>query len=339
MSGYIKLFRQLKEWEWYSDSNVKSLFLHCLLSANYKDKNWKGIEIKRGQFLTSLKHLADELGLSVQNIRTALEKLIKTGEVTKQPTSTYTLITVCKFDSYQCLEDDTNKQTNTPLTHDQHTTNTPLTHDQQQHNKEKNNKKDNKEEEKYIYLAEFQKLKNGDLPMKTQLDKNFHFGLFDVSWSDSFNNAILGMWRYLESKEYNPTSWGNIGTLSSQVSVIKSSLNEFSENEIIKGFDDCKFASKKSWHMYIKKEDDKPNTTDYTPPYTLPNLPTEELRLRYFVGRFEKYRKAIPGDKSYLNTKLRHKAIYEKQAEKVCYELEQKHPELTKIEMQWHVTQ
>ena len=77
--GYIKLFRKFEDWEWYKDTNTKSLFLHLLLSANHKDSKWQGIEIKRGQLITSIQHLVDELGndYTKQKIRTSLEKLKK----------------------------------------------------------------------------------------------------------------------------------------------------------------------------------------------------------------------------------------------------------------------
>jgi hypothetical protein len=65
MNGFIKLHRQLLDWEWYSDNNTFRVFIHCLLKANYKDKNWKGIQIKRGQFVTSTSKLSTELGLSI----------------------------------------------------------------------------------------------------------------------------------------------------------------------------------------------------------------------------------------------------------------------------------
>ena len=41
-AGYIKLHRKLLEWEWYSDTNVKIVFLHCLLMANHDDTKWRG---------------------------------------------------------------------------------------------------------------------------------------------------------------------------------------------------------------------------------------------------------------------------------------------------------
>jgi hypothetical protein len=89
------------EWEWYTDSNVMRLFIHCLLKANRKDKKWHGIEIKAGSFITSYENLSFELDLSVHQIRTALDKLKTTGEVANKTTSRYSMITINNWDSYQ----------------------------------------------------------------------------------------------------------------------------------------------------------------------------------------------------------------------------------------------
>ncbi len=55
----------------------------------------------RGSFVTSIKQLSIELGLTNDEIRTALKHLIKTGEVTKQTTNKYTVITVSNYHLYQ----------------------------------------------------------------------------------------------------------------------------------------------------------------------------------------------------------------------------------------------
>ena len=39
-NGWIKLHRNLLDWEWYSDIKVCRVFLHLLLTANFKDGNW-----------------------------------------------------------------------------------------------------------------------------------------------------------------------------------------------------------------------------------------------------------------------------------------------------------
>jgi hypothetical protein len=148
LNGYVKLHRQIVEWEWYADSNVFRIFLHLLISANFEDKKWQGVMIKRGQLATSIQHISDPLGISIQSVKTALEKLEKTGEILRQSTSKFTIITICKFDSYQGGFDVEQQTTNKPLTNEQQTTNKPLTNEQQQRkndNKDKNTKEDKEE--------------------------------------------------------------------------------------------------------------------------------------------------------------------------------------------------
>jgi hypothetical protein len=100
MSGWIKLHRDLLDWEWYDHTPTKVVFLHCLLKANYSDKEWRGKLIKRGEFVTSLQKLSDETGFSVKKIRTILGKL-KGKELAIKSTSQHTVIQVVKYDDYQ----------------------------------------------------------------------------------------------------------------------------------------------------------------------------------------------------------------------------------------------
>jgi len=126
-SGFITLHRKFLDWEWYDDIKTKTLFLHCLFKANYKQKNWRGNTIERGSFLTSYQTLADETGLSVQNVRTSISKLKSTGELTSKSTSKLTRITLCNYARYQDLNISTNKQLTGKITSDQQATNKPLT--------------------------------------------------------------------------------------------------------------------------------------------------------------------------------------------------------------------
>lgn len=111
MSGWVKLHRNILEWEWYDDPNTMRVFIHCLIKANYKDKNWRGIEIKRGQFISSLDSLSNELKLSVQQIRTSLKKLKSTNEITSKGGNQHTVFTVVSYDLYnQSTDEATNEQ-------------------------------------------------------------------------------------------------------------------------------------------------------------------------------------------------------------------------------------
>ena len=100
-SGWIKLHRQLLDWEWYDDINTCRLFVHLMLTANHKDNNWRGIEIKRGSRLTSLDKLSGETNLSVSKIRTSIKKLISTQEIASKSHSQHTVFTMINYESYQ----------------------------------------------------------------------------------------------------------------------------------------------------------------------------------------------------------------------------------------------
>lgn len=101
MSGYIKIDRKITEWEWYKNLNTKVVFFHCLLKANWKDGKFEGKIIKRGSFVTSIKKLSLELCLTEDEVRTAIKHLISTGEITKQTTNKYSVITVSNYELYQ----------------------------------------------------------------------------------------------------------------------------------------------------------------------------------------------------------------------------------------------
>lgn len=101
LQGWVKLHRQMTEWEWYKNIPVKVLFLHCLLRANHEDKKWQGVLIKKGSFITSYENLSIETGLSYKQVRTALDKLKMTGELAHQTTSQYSIITINNWDCFQ----------------------------------------------------------------------------------------------------------------------------------------------------------------------------------------------------------------------------------------------
>lgn len=101
MNGHITLDRKILEWEWYDNINVCRLFIHLLLRVNWTDEKWHGMIIKRGQIVTSVPRLAKETGLSNKAVRNALDRLIETGEVGRQTTNKYSVITVNNYNLYQ----------------------------------------------------------------------------------------------------------------------------------------------------------------------------------------------------------------------------------------------
>ena len=121
--GWIKLHRKFEDWEWFNNSEMVHLFIYLLLNANHEDGKWRGIDIKRGQLLTGLHTLNEHTKISIQKLRTCLSKLEKTGEINKQTTNKYSIITIINYDSYQGCQQTTNNQPNKQLTNNQQTTN------------------------------------------------------------------------------------------------------------------------------------------------------------------------------------------------------------------------
>ena len=121
--GFITLHRKIISWEWYRNINTKVLFIHLLLIASYEDTRFMGKTIRRGQVVTSLPALATGTCLSIQQVRTALQHLILTGEVTDKANNQYRVITIVKYDDYQNITDGltgnqqaTNRQINSQIT-------------------------------------------------------------------------------------------------------------------------------------------------------------------------------------------------------------------------------
>lgn len=109
-TGWIKLHRKFLEWEWYGCPKVTALFIHCILKANHKEKNWRGNTIPRGTFITSYNSLSEETGLSTRELRTAFGKLESTGEIDKRSTSVNSWVTVINYDDYQSSDKQETKE-------------------------------------------------------------------------------------------------------------------------------------------------------------------------------------------------------------------------------------
>lgn len=101
MSGWIKIHRKFEKWEWRDKPEMVSLFLHMLTQANYEPSKWHGITILRGQCIYGRLKWAETLGISEQRLRTCLERLKSTSEVTIESTSQFSVITIVNYEEYQ----------------------------------------------------------------------------------------------------------------------------------------------------------------------------------------------------------------------------------------------
>lgn len=138
-NGYIKLHRKMLDWGWYQNQNVKDLFIHLLLIANFKESQFENMTIYPGQIITSINSLSKGTKLSTRNVRTALDKLEKSKILTKQVTSRFTIITIENWELYQGNDFEVTNQ----VTSDRQASDKQVTSDRQHHKNAKNAKNEN----------------------------------------------------------------------------------------------------------------------------------------------------------------------------------------------------
>ncbi len=98
---YIKLDRNIQRWRWYQNANTMRVFLHLLLNANIEDHDFEKITVHRGQIAVSYSRIAEVLELSARQVRTAIEHLVNTGELSIKRYSKFLLITILNYNVYQ----------------------------------------------------------------------------------------------------------------------------------------------------------------------------------------------------------------------------------------------
>lgn len=105
MRGWICIHRKLKSKGFYRNSQYVHLWLHLLVSANSKPKEflWSGktIVLKPGQFITGRTSLVSETGIPKSTIERALDLFEREGQIGQQKTNKYRLITILKWGNYQ----------------------------------------------------------------------------------------------------------------------------------------------------------------------------------------------------------------------------------------------
>jgi len=122
-SGYVYLYKSMIGWGWKNNPNVLALFVDLLLYANYEDKENGGQIVKRGQLMITLSELAKRTGLTIQQVRTALNKLKLTNEITIETSNKFTVVTIQNYEDYQ----NSNTRSNKPITNKEQTNNKPIT--------------------------------------------------------------------------------------------------------------------------------------------------------------------------------------------------------------------
>lgn len=102
LNGYITLFRIIMEWEWADDDTVFAHFVKLIIAANYQDKKWQGITVKRGSLVGSIDTLCTRLRTKKSRLRRSLDVLSESGAITVETVpNKYHIITIVNYNKYQ----------------------------------------------------------------------------------------------------------------------------------------------------------------------------------------------------------------------------------------------
>lgn len=102
MAGdWLKLHRSILDSEQFQDPWICKLWIWCLCRANHCSNSFAGTEIPRGSFVTGRIAAADELKVSPSRVYRGLDSLQRMGCITVKSNNRFTIVTVCKYETYQ----------------------------------------------------------------------------------------------------------------------------------------------------------------------------------------------------------------------------------------------
>lgn len=192
-NGFIKIFRQMVEWRWWGNCNAMALWLYILMNANWKDGYWQGVEIKRGEFITSKSKIAEDLRLNRRTVTRWLNVFESDGQIAVTCTTQYTKITVLKYDFFQGQELSSAQRTTQP---DAQPTAQPTTQPTA-HNRRKKEEKEIKKERNIVE-------RSAPKPSLSEVESFFD--------DNGYEASAFAFWQYYEQKEWKdkrgrPLDW------------------------------------------------------------------------------------------------------------------------------------
>ena len=102
-NGFIKLSRNINEWEFYNKTDYLLLWIELLRRASYKKTSYRGEELQPGEFTTSLSALSESTKLNTNSIHHKLKMMTKRGQIQQQTNRQRTKITILNWEKYQCV--------------------------------------------------------------------------------------------------------------------------------------------------------------------------------------------------------------------------------------------
>ncbi len=134
----------------FQDAKLFHVWCYCLLKANHKDVqtifNGQKVFVKRGQFIWGRHKAAEQLNMPGSTAERKLKVLEELNKVSLKVNRRFTMLTVCKYNTYQSKDAQDEQPMNNPRTSDEQVMNT---------NKNvKNDKNEKKEQGESLFTLE-----------------------------------------------------------------------------------------------------------------------------------------------------------------------------------------
>lgn len=116
-NGYVLAYRRSWSHPLFRDLLDAAIWNYLYQNAAWQDdrvfKLGTRVELKRGQIFVSTRELAVGFGCAEARVRRLINALSDDAMITTLPTHRGTIITICKYDQYQCIEETADARTDT----------------------------------------------------------------------------------------------------------------------------------------------------------------------------------------------------------------------------------
>lgn len=127
--GFVKISDDLINWAWISDPKTVYIYVRLLLGAAWTETDYQNVHLKRGQIAITQQDFAEKCGVTYQELRTILNRLISTQKITQSTTHKFSIITLTDYDcntqSLTQLSTENQRDSNAIITRCQRNSNAP----------------------------------------------------------------------------------------------------------------------------------------------------------------------------------------------------------------------
>jgi hypothetical protein len=214
--GYIKIWRKISDAGWLKNHKLCAFWLWCLIKASHKEHDiivgCQQIHLMPGDLIFGLNKASEELEMSVRSIRTILDFLKNSQNLTIKTTNKFSVISIVNWSTYQG-EDIQNDNQN-----DKQPTNNRQATDNKQECKELKNEKKTYTDDFLSFWNEYPKKVGKDAAWKAWKARNGTIPKISVILAAISTQRASPQW-IKNGGQYvpNPATWINGGRWNDEI--------------------------------------------------------------------------------------------------------------------------